>query len=154
MRLLNSIVLIFIVVGLSSCSVYMAAHQPSQKDMTILKPGIHQSVVRTEFGAPVWSGKENDQNIEIYRFVQGYSQGAKTGRAVFHGAADVLTLGLWEVVGTPVESIASGDQYTVKVFYDDNSYVTKVDSTKEIKKPQGPTPKAEGQDSMQGNRHM
>ena len=91
------------VFSVSSCSVYMAAHQPGQKDMTVLKPGIHQSVVRSRLGAPVWNGKENGQDVEIYRFVQGYSKGAKTGRAVFHGVADVFTLGLWEVVGTPVE---------------------------------------------------
>ena len=99
MKLFRVAVVVFCTVLLSSCSVYMAAHQPGKKDMTAIKPGVHQSVVRTELGTPVWCGKENGCNIEIYRFTQGYSQGAKAGRAVFHGAADVLTLGLWEVVG-------------------------------------------------------
>ena len=103
--------------------------------MTVLKPGIHQSVVRTELGMPVWTGKENGQDVEIYRFVQGYSQGAKTGRAVFHGVADVFTLGLWEVVGTPVEMIENGDKVTVKVFYDENSYITNVEIHGEKKSP-------------------
>ena len=97
MKLFRVAVVVFCTVLLSSCSVYMAAHQPGKKDMTAIKPGVHQSVVRTELGTPVWCGKENGCNIEIYRFTQGYSQGAKAGRAVFHGAADVLTLGLWEV---------------------------------------------------------
>lgn len=32
----------------------------------------------------------------VFKFVlQGYSTGAKAGRALFLGAADVMTLGLW-----------------------------------------------------------
>jgi hypothetical protein len=120
----------------ASCSVYMAAHQPDLKDMTPIKPGVHQSIVHTELGPPVWSGEESDCFVEIYRFTQGYSQGAKTGRAVFHGVADVFTLGLWEVVGTPVETIASGDKMTVKVYYDDKFYATKVDVFTENKNTQ------------------
>ena len=54
---------------------------------------------------------------------------------MFHGVADVFTLGLWEVVGTPVEMIANGDQVTVKVFYDENSYVTNVEIHGEKKSP-------------------
>jgi len=52
------------------------------------------------------------------KFVQGYSSGAKAGRGAFHSAADVLTLGLWEVLGTPVEMAADGNEVKVKVAYD------------------------------------
>ncbi len=31
---------------------------------------------------------------------------------------DVLTLGLWEVIGTPTELILSGDKHEVTVVYD------------------------------------
>jgi hypothetical protein len=65
--------------------------------------------------AEVKDGKKH----EIYKFVQGYSGGAKAGRAFFHGAADVVTLGLWEVVGTPTESVFSGDEQAYEVEYDD-----------------------------------
>lgn len=116
---------------LSSCSVFMAANQPDKKDLGILRQGAHQSVVRSELGAPIWSGKEGDCNVEIYKFTQGYSKGAKTGRAVFHGIADVMTLGLWEVVGTPTESIADGQKMTVKICYDENLYAKNVIATQE-----------------------
>jgi hypothetical protein len=96
----------------------MAANQPAKKDMTVLKEGIHQSVVRAELGQPVWSGEEDGCPCDLYKFKQGYSKGSKAGRAIFHGLADVFTLGLWEVVGTPVELIASGTDVTAKVFYD------------------------------------
>jgi hypothetical protein len=38
--------------------------------------------------------------------------GAKAGRALVHGAADVATFGLWDVVGTPTGAIFSGDEIT------------------------------------------
>ena len=39
------------------------------------------------------------------------------GRAVAHGVMDVLTLGIWEVVGTPVE-VLKGDKLHLIVVYD------------------------------------
>jgi len=128
--------LFFVLVGTSliwSCSVYMAANQPSKKDMTVLQEGIHQSVVRAELGQPVWSGVEDGCQCDLYKFKQGYSKGSKAGRAIFHGVADVLTLGLWEVVGTPVELVASGTDVTAKVFYDKDLKVVRVQTFEEKK---------------------
>ncbi len=50
-----------------------------------------------------------------------------TGRALFHGAADVLTLGIWEVVGTPFEAIVDGTEIKVKVNYDEEERVDQVE---------------------------
>ena len=36
-------------------------------------------------------GNKNGEKVEIFAFNRGYSAGAKTGRAMFHGVADVLT---------------------------------------------------------------
>lgn len=47
------------------------------------------------------------------------------GRAAGHAALDILTLGLWELVGTPIEGAAS-DELAVTVDYDRNDRVTKV----------------------------
>lgn len=60
---------------------------------------------------------------EIYQFIQGYSAGNRTGRAVFHGAADLFTLGLWEIVGTPVEGNYNGRKMTMRIFYDEQDNV-------------------------------
>ena len=59
---------------------------------------------------------------------------------------DVLTLGLWEVVGTPVETVASGTDVKVSVCYDTNGKVEKVTtySGKE-KVDEGIVPVAEGE---------
>ena len=47
---------------------------------------------------------------------------SSAGRAVAHGAMAILTLGIWEVVGTPVE-LATGDHHKLMVFYDQNNKV-------------------------------
>ena len=69
-------------------------------------------------------GKRED----IFYVKQGYSTGAKAGRAIFHGVADVFTLGLWEVVGTPVEAVASGTDVKVAVFYDSSDKVETIET--------------------------
>ncbi|OJY10756.1 MAG: hypothetical protein BGO99_11565 [Nitrosospira sp. 56-18] len=111
---------------LTSCSVFMAAKQPDKKNVDLFKVGTPRSMLLAEFGMPTVSESREGKKYEIYKFVQGYSAGAKAGRAVFHGAADVLTLGLWEVVGTPVEGTFSGDEMAYEVRYDDESRVDQV----------------------------
>ena len=110
----------------SGCAVFMAAKQPDKKNVDLFKIGTHRSMLLAEFGMPTVSEMRDGKKHEIYKFVQGYSAGAKAGRAVFHGAADVLTLGLWEVIGTPVEGTFSGDEMAYEVSYDNDSRVDEV----------------------------
>ncbi|MBP9870057.1 MAG: hypothetical protein KBC53_00975, partial [Nitrosomonas sp.] len=79
-----------------------------------------------EYGAPILSEYKNEKKIEIFKFIQGYSTGAKVGRAFFHGAADVVTLGLWELIGIPTEITFSGDELAYLVRYDENDLVDEV----------------------------
>lgn len=111
---------------LSSCSVFMAAKQPDAKNLDLLKVGTPRAMMLAEFGLPAVSETREGHKYEIFKFVNGYSAGAKAGRAVFHGAADVLTLGLWEVVGTPTEGVFSGDEMAFQVRYDKNDRIDEV----------------------------
>lgn len=65
--------------------------------------------------------RNDGYKYEIFSFTQGYSGGVKAGRAFFHGAADVLTLGVWEVVGTPAEAVFDGDKMAYHVRYDEEA---------------------------------
>ena len=54
-----------------------------------------------------------------------------------HGIADVMTLGLWDLVASPFEVAKDRDFSTVKVFYDDQSPVIRpeqpsIDQTDEV----------------------
>lgn len=111
---------------LNSCSVYMAATQPEKKDTNVLAVGTPRSMVIAELGQPSSTEVKNNKRTDYFSFVQGYSKGAKAGRAVLHGAADVLTLGLWEVIGTPAEVTFSGDKVIYEVIYDKDDKVEKV----------------------------
>ena len=115
-----------LIIPVSGCSVFMAAKQPAKKDISLFKMGVPRTVLIAEYGAPIISEYRNDKKFEIFKFVQGYSTGAKVGRAFFHGAADVVTLGLWELVGTPTEITFSGDEMAFQVRYDENDLVDEV----------------------------
>ena len=110
----------------SGCSVFMAAKQPDAKNVSLLKVGTPRALLLAEFGLPVVSETRDGHKYEIFKFVDGYSAGAKAGRAVFHGAADVLTLGIWEVVGTPTEGVFDGDELVYQVRYDDKDVADEV----------------------------
>ena len=101
----------------------MATQQPSRMDFSVLSKGVDRSRVVAELGAPLTTEVKDGKRTDVFSVRQGYSTGAKVGRALFHGAADFFTLGLWEVVGTPVEAIASGTIVKVGVNYDKNDKV-------------------------------
>lgn len=129
------------VVLLSGCSVYMAANQPPAKNIDLFKVGTPRAALLAEFGYPTSSEEKNGKKYDIFRFTQGYSGGAKAGRAVAHGVASVLTLGLWELIGTPVEAVNSGDLTAYEVGYGSDDRVDVVISliqTANVSPPPGP----------------
>ncbi len=127
------------------CSVFMAANQPDAKDVDLFKPGTKRELILAEFGTPMNSETNgNGQLEEIYKFTQGYSGGAKAGRALFHGVADVFTLGLWEVLGTPIEGGFDGDEMSFRVTYDERKTIVSVTPlNKEAKEEMGLAQKPE-----------
>ncbi|WP_367608127.1 hypothetical protein [Legionella sp. W05-934-2] len=115
---------------ISSCAVVKATNQPDKKDLRVLQKGTERSKVVAELGKPVESTVKKGHRQDVFSFVQGYSKTAKTLRALGHGAADVYTLGLWEVVGTPIEGVANGNKVQIVVSYDNHEKVSSVDVLK------------------------
>ena len=121
-----AVMMLSVCVFFSGCAVYMAANQPGNKNMDLLKAGMPRDSIMAEFGAPVNTETKDGEKTDIYRFRQGYSQGEKAFRSVGHGVADVFTLGLWEVIGTPAEATFNGKDMAVKIIYDRNDKVKEV----------------------------
>lgn len=119
---------LFIIPG---CSAYKAANQPSAKDLSVLAPGTDRDLVRAELGQPISTTEAGGLPCETYSFVDGYSSGAKTARSVFHGAADVFTLGLWEIVATPTEGAFNGTPMLYRLCYRENKVATATNLKKE-----------------------
>jgi len=122
---------VLVTVVLSGCSMFMAANQPDKKDLELLNVGTPRALVVQEFGTPVSSREGEGCRTDVFSFVQGYSKGAKASRVVLHGAADFLTLGLWEVVGTPTEATFHGEKMYYEVTYDERDKVSAVVAIKE-----------------------
>ena len=118
-----SVLVALLAVGASGCSVVMAAKQPSKKDVGLLSVGIPRNLVLAELGQPIATESKNGKRVEVYSFVQGYAKAARVGRSIAHGAADVLTLGLWEAVGTPTEAAFDGTRVAYEVTYDSSDRV-------------------------------
>lgn len=112
----------------SGCSVFMAASQPGKKDLDVLSKGTPRSQVIEELGAPNIMEDDPEGNFchEAYAFEQGYSGLTKGGRATFHLAADLFTIGLWEIIGTPMELYFDGTEVDLEVLYDENDRVESV----------------------------
>lgn len=109
-----------VLAGMSGCAVVKATNQPDKKNMSVLSAGTPRSYVIAEIGTPAFTEEKNGERVDIFAFKQGYSKGVKVGRAFFHGAADLMTLGMWEVVGTPFEAIADGTDMKIQVTYSDD----------------------------------
>jgi hypothetical protein len=124
----------------TGCSVYMAAKQPGQKNLDVFAVGTPRSLVIAEIGQPKATEIKDGKRVDVFTFVQGYSKGSKTGRAIWHGVADVFTLGLWEVVGTPTEAIFDGEKMAYEVTYDTSDKVEKVVTLSRQKEEDKPNP--------------
>ena len=132
----GALALFLITALLTGCSVFMAAKQPPKKDLSVLSRGTPRARLLAELGQPVASETRDGKKVDVFSFTQGYSKPAKATRAVFHGVADVFTLGLWEVVGTPTEAVFDGTKTALEVTYDENNRVENVVNLQPQKEPE------------------
>lgn len=112
---------------ISSCSAIMAANQPGRVNLEVLTEGTPRPQVAAELGKPAWSGKnEQGLNAEVFQFVQGYSGITRVARIWWHVAADTLSFGLWDLIGTTIERKYSGTKMNAVVTYDERQTVKSV----------------------------
>lgn len=108
---------------LTGCSVGMAMSGKESPQLGAVRVGATRGEIELHLGAPVEIKEENGIRSDIYEYEVGNEPSA--GRAIGHGIMDILTLGIWEVVGTPVEG-AQGNKRKILISYDDADVVTKV----------------------------
>lgn len=111
----------------SGCAVMKATQQPDKKNLSVLSQGTPRTHLIAELGPPIWSEERRGVTTDVFVFKQGYSKGTKAGRAFVHGAADVATSGLWEIVGVPAETLANGTPVKVQVVYDSTQKVSDIE---------------------------
>ena len=82
---------------------------------------MNRDVVIERLGAPRSSMKNADgTRNDTFEYYEGSESGWKIGRGVFHLAADIFTLALWEIVATPTEFAIRGDKITAQADFDNN----------------------------------
>ena len=121
-----SLLITVLVLPVSGCSVFLAAQQPPAKNIELFKVGTPRNELLSEFGQPFISEITEGKKIEIFIFLQGYNRVTKAGRVIFHAAADVFTLGLWEIIGTPTELYFDGTEMAFHVSYDEHERIEEV----------------------------
>lgn len=122
---MKNVCLVFVLL-LNGCSVYMAASGHKEPDLGAFSIGSTRAQVEAQLGNAKGSETiEGGARRDLYEYTLGNEPSA--GRAVAHGAADVLTLGLWEVIGTPVEAGSQGDKKQIRVVYDENDRVKSIE---------------------------
>ncbi len=119
--------IVILSISTSGCAVHMAATAQDRKDIKVLSVGNHRDLLRVELGEPVVTDTDGDGNkYDIFKFSKGFTGGEKFFHAAGHGVMDLATLGLWEIVGTPSESMSQTNEIQVKVIYDAGNIVTKI----------------------------
>lgn len=114
---------------LSSCSVGMAVSGKEEMNTSIVYPGVPREAVISRLGEPESSITDEEGNfIDTYIIVKGNEPSST--RAVVHGTLDVFTLGLWELMATPIEVVEGVETKSqLVIYYDSEKRIREIQST-------------------------
>ena len=103
----------------NGCSVVMEATRPDPVDTSQFVVGETRLQVVEALGAPTATVKQSDQSCDVYKlYTRGPGAAGKGAIAATEAVADVFTLGLAEVVTSPVEGATRNAKHTVTMCYD------------------------------------
>lgn len=115
-------------VPIQACSVGMAMSGSENPDLGAIRVGASRGEIELHLGSPIKTTPLPDGGrADVYQYEIGNEPSA--GRAVGHGVMDVLTLGIWEVVGTPIEAV-QGETYHATITYDGSDKVADIKTQK------------------------
>jgi len=121
---------------IAGCSVGMALSGKEEPNLGAFHVGSTRGEAQLQLGSPISSVTTPEGNrTDIYEYELGNEPSA--GRAIGHGVMDVLTLGLWEVVGTPIEGF-TGSKHRITIVYGPDDRITSINQA-----PGPPPAKAE-----------
>lgn len=104
----------------TGCSVFLAATPSQSPDLAVLKVGASRADVEAQLGKPTKFTRRSSGDEAVYRFVTGDRENYK--RAAAYAVADILTLGLSEIVSSPLEEL-QGSPNIITVMYSPRGHV-------------------------------
>ena len=123
-RIMYAISIVMITVMLSGCAVGMALYGKRTPNISNIRREMHRDEVIMTFGNPIKTmTKDDGGRIDEFEYQVGNDPSA--GRAVGHAVMDVLTWGVWEIIGTPIEAF-QGKTCHITIEYDKDDKVTKI----------------------------
>ena len=139
-RLIASASVIGLVAG-TGCSVGMALSGKPDPNVSVLNIGMPRQIVLLNLGQPTKTAASKAGRTDVFDLERGNEPSA--GRAVLHGVMDVLTLGAWEIIGTPIEGF-QGEKFQLTVEYDSDDVVTSIVTGEAPSAPPKPTEATRG----------
>lgn len=118
---------------LAGCSVAMSSNRSTYKgDASAFSVGAERTLIEATFGPPERSTPMADGRTQVtYRLdPKAHTEGARSAAIYGHLVMDVLTLGLWEVVGTPLEIAARDQLVSYVLVYGPDQKVQSVSTSK------------------------
>lgn len=118
---------------LSGCAVAMSANRSAYKgDPSIIQPGADRMHIESTFGSPNMTASLNDGETKVIYKIDpnAHRAGTRNAAVAGHVVADVLTLGAWELIGTPLEVAAQDEFSTYIIIYDKANKVKSVEVVK------------------------
>lgn len=117
-----------------ACSPVMESNRPDPVDMTQFVIGESKTKVLMAIGSPLATTKEKDDDdtgktsCDLYKlYTKGPDGVSKGAIAAGEVVADVLTLGLAEIVFTPVEAGTKNTKHAVSFCYSANNKLVSID---------------------------
>ena len=108
--------------ALCGCSTVMEANRPTSVSIKEYKYSDKRFDVVSKLGAPLASEKQDSQSCDLYKlYTHGHSGAAKGAIVAGSAVADVLTLGLFEVVGTSAQAASKSKLHNVMFCYDQDN---------------------------------
>jgi hypothetical protein len=122
----RSAVLIILLLAITGCSVGMAMSGKKNPNLGAVQVGSTRGEVELQLGPPYKTASlPNGLRSDMYEYEIGNEPSA--GRAIGHGVMDILTFGIWEVVGTPIEGVI-GDKYDLNIIYNSDDTVASINA--------------------------
>jgi hypothetical protein len=127
-----------VIACLGGCSVMMEASRPTPTDLNQFKLGDSRHSIREQIGAPDDSvaGGDGTSCDNYHLYTRGYGALGKAGIALAEGSADLVSLGLMEIVLTPAELLTKNRKHPVAFCYASDKLVTVTNSVVVPKSPQ------------------
>lgn len=119
------VALVALVALLPGCAPVMEAMRPDPVDLSQFVPGESHTQVIAAVGAPVTTVADKGHSCDVYKlYTRGLNGIGKGAIAAGEAAADVLTLGLSEVLFTPAEAATTNAKHTVLFCYDNDKLLS------------------------------